>query len=247
MHRQFHPSHALHYIPAETGTLLDVGCNVGAALFDALELGVKRAIGVDLNPHALEVAALRLEGRAQLHHASADELPLADGDIDVALMLEVLEHIPADLRVSAISELHRVVRPGGRLIVTTPWAGLFAGLDPANQRLRFPRIFRVAERLAGGVGRERGYEGQKHGIVVHHHFALAELESLFSGRFAIELIRHRGALIAPVCSWLQFPFYRRKRTDHPLARILRWLEDRDLERNWGPRLGYDVLIVARRS
>jgi len=40
----------------------------------------------------------------------------------------------------------RVLRPGAPFIITVPAAGLFAWLDPANVRLRFPRLFIVAVR-----------------------------------------------------------------------------------------------------
>jgi SAM-dependent methyltransferase len=48
----------------------------------------------------------------------ATRLPFADGTFDVVVTSEVLEHIQDD--VTAISELHRVLKPGGTLGVTVP-------------------------------------------------------------------------------------------------------------------------------
>jgi SAM-dependent methyltransferase len=56
---------------------------------------------------------IRTAGRAQA-------MPFADGEFDVAIAAEVLEHIPAGDREAALSEMLRVLRPGGRLIVTFP-------------------------------------------------------------------------------------------------------------------------------
>ena len=51
---------------------------------------------------------------------SAGALPLADASFDVVLSLEMLEHLGAQERESALREMLRVVRPGGRVIVTFP-------------------------------------------------------------------------------------------------------------------------------
>jgi SAM-dependent methyltransferase len=56
---------------------------------------------------------VRVAGRAQ-------EMPFGDGEFDVAIAAEVLEHIPPEGREPALSEMLRVLRPGGRLIVTFP-------------------------------------------------------------------------------------------------------------------------------
>ncbi len=51
--------------------------------------------------------------------ASIDALPFADGSFDAALLTQVLEHVP--LPEAAVREAHRIVRPGGRILVTVPF------------------------------------------------------------------------------------------------------------------------------
>lgn len=51
---------------------------------------------------------------------SADAIPAADADFDAVLCTQVLEHVPDPL--AALREFHRVLRPGGRLIATVPFA-----------------------------------------------------------------------------------------------------------------------------
>jgi SAM-dependent methyltransferase len=50
----------------------------------------------------------------------ADAIPFHDAAFDVVLSLEMLEHIPARSRERVLAELFRVLRPGGRLIVSFP-------------------------------------------------------------------------------------------------------------------------------
>ncbi len=237
----------LHYLPPNTREALDLGCNTGQTLERLLAMGVSRVHGVDINPLAIETARQRLLARpASVHHASADELPLADASVDFILCSEVLEHVAPELRSQAIAQIHRVLRPGGTLVLTVPHAGLFAGLDPANVRFRLPRLYAVVSAWVGGPARDAGYRDQKHGVVWHHHFRLAELTELLRGRFVIERVRFRGTLFIPLCDALAFPFYRKQRYGHPLLKALEKLSALDHGIDGGPILGYDVLLVAQR-
>jgi SAM-dependent methyltransferase len=58
------------------------------------------------------------ESRRADYIGSLDSLPVADGAFDVVVLTEVLEHVEEP--VGALTELHRVLRSGGRLWMTTP-------------------------------------------------------------------------------------------------------------------------------
>jgi SAM-dependent methyltransferase len=81
--------------------VLDVGC--GDRPYREL---FPDAVGFDVpgNPHA------------DLH-GSIDAIPVEDASFDVVLCLQVLEHVPDP--AAAVRELRRVVRPGGRVLLTT--------------------------------------------------------------------------------------------------------------------------------
>jgi SAM-dependent methyltransferase len=70
-----------------------------------------RYLRLDFDPGA--------DGRAVDVRASMTDLPLRAGSVDVALCYHVLEHIPDD--TSAMSELARVLSPGGLALVQVPW------------------------------------------------------------------------------------------------------------------------------
>ena len=108
--------------------VLDVGCGMGRHSFEALRRGA-HVVAADLDARALgEVAAMAAamsdEGQvpagASFHVARADvlRLPFADGSFDRVIASETLEHIPADS--VAMSEINRVLAPGGRAVVTVP-------------------------------------------------------------------------------------------------------------------------------
>ena len=60
---------------------------------------------------------------------SATALPFRDGSLELAVCSEVLEHIPEDERV--LREIHRVLRPRGRLVLTVPLHPYYYSFDDA--------------------------------------------------------------------------------------------------------------------
>ena len=160
------------------------------------------------------------------------------------LCLEVLEHIPAELRPKAVSEMARVLAPRGRLILTVPHRGLFAFLDPENMRFRLPALHRALSPLVGGAGKERGYVGQKHGVVWHHHFTRAEVAALLDPLFTTVGMKGRGLLLFPLCTWLQWPFYRAQRLRSRTFRVLDWLMQMDYATQYPLPLAYNAVVAA---
>jgi SAM-dependent methyltransferase len=233
----------------DTGPVLDAGCNVGALLAEAVARGAGPLAGVDLNPSAVALARERLASvpGARVEVGSLDALPFDDGAFALAYCLEVLEHVPATSRRRALEELHRVLRPGGRLCLAVPHAGAFAALDPHNLRFRVPSLHRWAAARLGGAGREAGLPRGEADVHWHHHFSCAELEALTRGLFLLEGRRFRSTLLEPLTNALEWPFYRRGLPHHPAVRALQWLRDKDRAWDMGERLAYDVVLLLRRT
>ena len=92
------------------GKCLDIGCGSGR-----LVLGFSNVTGLDNNPSITRY--LRHEPR-HVVDGDAAALPFDDGAFDQVYACEVFEHLPAD--TPAWDEAARVLKPGGRMLVTTP-------------------------------------------------------------------------------------------------------------------------------
>jgi arsenite methyltransferase len=99
--------------------ILDAGCGPGFYVAELLEqVGPEGSVvGVDASAPMLAVAAKRSEGHANVSFAEGEvtALPVDDSDFDRALSVQVLEYV-SDIP-AALAELHRVLRPGGKVLL----------------------------------------------------------------------------------------------------------------------------------
>lgn len=118
--------------------ILDVGCGPGFYVAELLErVGPGGHVaGVDTSEPMLAMASRRVEGRenVELRVAPATALPFEPGSFDGAVSVQVLEYVDDVPR--ALAELHRVLRPGGRLVVwDIDWETVsMHTADPARMR-----------------------------------------------------------------------------------------------------------------
>lgn len=106
--------------------VLDVACGTGIiARIAATMLGPQGSIvGIDLNPNMLELArayAPDAGARVEWKEGDAASLPCADADFDVVLCQQGLQFFPD--RGAALREMHRVLRPAGRVGLCV-WRGI---------------------------------------------------------------------------------------------------------------------------
>lgn len=87
-------------------------------LYPVLSQRAERVVGVDVWPAAVE-AARRQHPDLEVHRADVRALPFPDASFDVVVSNSTLDHFDSfDDIPRALAELHRVLRPGGTLIVT---------------------------------------------------------------------------------------------------------------------------------
>ncbi|MFE3444083.1 class I SAM-dependent methyltransferase [Nocardia sp. NPDC059180] len=121
------------------GNALDIGCGPGK-LVRALGAVVGpngSATGVDPSRTAIEHNRAHDPNHRYIQSA-AQQLDLPDAEFDVATCTFVMHHIPEQRRATAIDEMFRVLRPGGRLL-----------LADAHPSPRFRAVFARILRLTG--------------------------------------------------------------------------------------------------
>jgi 2-polyprenyl-3-methyl-5-hydroxy-6-metoxy-1,4-benzoquinol methylase len=128
---------------------LDVGCGDGRL---TAALDATRLTAADVSAVALERAAARLPGAAIVELEPDAPFPLDGAAFDLVLCAETVEHV-RDVQLF-LSEVRRVLRPGGELALTTPAArALERPEDPLSPHLhRFTR--RSLRRVLGELGFE---------------------------------------------------------------------------------------------
>jgi ArsR family transcriptional regulator len=94
----------------------DLGCGTGQ-LTETIAPFVKRVIAVDGSPDMLDAARQRVGGatNVDLRKGELENLPIDPGELDAAMLSLVLQYSPAPAR--ALTEVTRVLRPGGRVLV----------------------------------------------------------------------------------------------------------------------------------
>ena len=111
------PQHAVAALLADEtpATVLDAGCGTGRVGIELQRAGwTGELIGVDISTGMLERAAGR--GYDRLIEASLHAVPLADGTVDAVISTGVFTH--GHVNHEAFPELIRLVRPGGRIVIT---------------------------------------------------------------------------------------------------------------------------------
>ena len=115
----FGAASALHALPAlvdSRWTVGDLGCGTGETSA-ALAPFVAQTVAVDRSGEMLQAARRRLRDlpNVDVRRGELEALPIADGELDAAVMMLVLHHVPDPGAV--LQEAARALKPGGRLVL----------------------------------------------------------------------------------------------------------------------------------
>jgi SAM-dependent methyltransferase len=162
--------------------VLDIGCAFGYGSVAIAAGGPKDRVIVGVERDREHLARARLQFPwLVLIDADAGELPLAEDSADAVLLLDVIEHVAEPQRV--LIEAHRVVRPGGVIVVSVPHRGATRWLDSLNVYAALRRRRPTLPPLEAATAADGGE---------HRHFSLTELRGLLEPWFTIDRVARTG-------------------------------------------------------
>jgi 2-polyprenyl-3-methyl-5-hydroxy-6-metoxy-1,4-benzoquinol methylase len=138
--------------------VLDAGCGVGWGALHLSRAGARNVVGLDVDERALENARKRAGASAAFVRGDLLALPFDDGSFDLVVCFEAIEHVSDPER--ALTELRRVMRPEGILVISSPNRGVYATGNPFHVH-EFTSA-ELEERLAAHFRFVRAYRQQTH-------------------------------------------------------------------------------------
>jgi SAM-dependent methyltransferase len=124
--------------------VLDIGTGTGSNLRMLREEGYRNVAGIDLNPVAVRYCLAK--GFASVLAGDATNLPFAEGQFDLVLATDTIEHIDDDRK--ALKEIHRILVPGGYAMIAVPaFASLWGLQDIVAQHKRRYRTGDLTEKI----------------------------------------------------------------------------------------------------
>ena len=156
---------------SESARVLDAGCGQGTPVLRRSSAS-STATGLDFSRAQLELAAENAP-RASLVQGDMTRLPVCDGAFDAITAYHSLIHVPSDEHRAVLDEFARVLRPGGRVLLSEgpgEWSGTnpdwlesgvemqwhIAGADATREHLRNAGFAVVDERGADDTLTEDG-------------------------------------------------------------------------------------------
>jgi len=201
--------------------VLDVGTSTGTNLRLLRELGINHVIGLDSSHEAIRWC--REKNLGEVRYGDVCALPFGDDTFDLVLATDIIEHVDDDGK--ALSELRRVLKPGGAAILSVPaFPSLWGLQDEVSQHKRRYRRGELLEKLhQAGYRCEQGF-----------YFNFLLFVPIWAARQVIRLFRVRLDSENQVNTpWLN--------------RILERVFSLDvrLARRWHPPFGVSYIAVAR--
>lgn len=108
-------------------TILDFGCGTGNMLAEVMKINPRsKYIGVDVSEIAIKKIKKRFPKGIFFTVEDGGKIPIRTGDVDFILALDVIEHVYNTKET--LSELTRILKPTGKILITMPYHGLLKNL-----------------------------------------------------------------------------------------------------------------------
>ncbi len=195
---------AYNWLKKDNQRLLDAGCSYGYMTCHYAKKA-EDTWGIDINEeHIAQANEMYPEHNFRVEYL--ENLSFEDNFFDSIVFTDVLEHTQD--KIKSLSELYRVLKPGGEIIISTPHKSLFGFLDPYNygfflQEYMMPlyKLLYKSVRLIkeGKIPQELNSAHKER----HFHYSLADLKNMldksdFGGNYEIIQKKRSGLLLEPI-------------------------------------------------
>lgn len=203
-------------MPVDNDLILDLGCGRGQ-ISEYFKMRGFKVLSVDIVKENLA----EVENNNKIL-ASIDDLPLADNSFECIVCTDVFEHIYPDMQNNVIAEIFRVLKPGGKLLISYPGNNLpnLTGVHlmnlgifilrifdkrlsymswrepPAHINMSYPWLIKREFRKNGFIGNLRPYSNKYLTLPKKYKFITDILNSKFISMFFIHLMH--GVLTKPI-------------------------------------------------
>jgi 2-polyprenyl-3-methyl-5-hydroxy-6-metoxy-1,4-benzoquinol methylase len=118
--RYFRQNFLRHLTRDSAGRILDVGCGFGVYVDEMRKSGYRNVEGVDVSEDQIEYARTHFGLECVTCADARHYLKKKENTYDVIMAIDVLEHLTFDELIDLTRELHRSLKPGGRLVAQAP-------------------------------------------------------------------------------------------------------------------------------
>jgi hypothetical protein len=203
--RRFHWMQSrLRHLRGSTVNVIEIGCHDAKTIMFVEQAGleVRRYVGLDPNPTAIEAARRRWKNRPSVDirmGSSAADLGLETGAFDIGVCMETLEHLPDATVEAYLCALSRAV--SGMVFITVP---IERGAILLVKQIGYRAFNMYGERLSV-VELANGVMGRMHRIPRHEHKGFDERSMLRRVQRYFEVVEAAG-LFVPLLTTFNFTF-----------------------------------------
>lgn len=198
---------ASRLLPKDSKRILDFGCGWGELAGYLSNKNKYTVYGYEPDPEKIKHLKVKYRKLKVIPLLKNRKLPIKDNSLDVAFLLEVLEHVPNERVV--LAEIYRVLKNGGVFFLSVPHKGMTEIFDPGNLKFRTPLLHKFLYKV---IFRQKNYEQKylstnfigdvtRYERMWHKHYSEDMLANLVSKKFRIEKVYYYG-LCFPLLSMI---------------------------------------------
>jgi len=220
--------------PKPQDRVLNIGCFNGALEYYYLNGKVLEFHGIDVNKDAIDQAknwSTEILGSGNnFQVAAAEKIPFPDESFDKVLCLDVFEHVNDEKKTA--SEIYRILKPGGVLVLSVPHDFLNF-LDPDDLTRGFRNFIRRYVRPKPLLSHPK-----------HRHYSEEKLREFFS-EFNFEVTHRSGTPVFWFLTMLYGGVGLPSKIIEPLSKVTSYLENWDYKT--AMRTGFNIMIKMKKN